>query len=1157
MKRQIISVIVVTLLLSMNVFGQISLEKGFKNPPASAKARTWWHWVNGNVSKEGITADLEAMKEAGIQEAQLFNVEGGIPDGNATYMTNEWLDMFYFAANEADRLGIELGFHNSAGWSSSGGPWVTPELSMQTIVYSDTVCIGGKKLNLHLHQPTTRFNYYRDIAVVAFPKPQNDMRISDLDSKSLAGRLRNKLEPTSRLVPQTAIIKQVDIVDLTTQMSPEGILQWKAPAGEWVILRMGHTPTGAMNRPAPKGGCGLEIDKMNQTAVDQYWQKGIVPILNRLGHLVGKTVKNCIIDSYEVGCTNYTEGFDKEFYRLRGYNFRKYLPVLAGYYVDSGEVSERFLWDLRRTIGDLITKNYYGRFRDLCHKYGMMFSLEPYWGPFNSLEVGDTGDIVMCEFWSGNLFFNDSPRIASSAAHLNGKSIVGSESFTGNVNWLEHPATIKGLGDRAWTNGITRLIFHTYAHQPWNMGPGLPMGGCGLEFNRLNTWWKPGKAFLDYIARSQFLLQQGSTIADVLVFIGESSPNDATTMPEITSSGFDYDLIGPSKMMTLTAKAGVIHTQTGGTYRLLVLPQTDWMTPEILAKIEELVRNGVRVIGPRPKKSPSLNNYPACDDIVEQIAEKLWGKGLIQDSSVEEVLKEDSFIPDFTTERMLTADIGYTHRRDKDTDIYLVDNMRKSYLEERCNFRVTGKRPELWNPETGEIRDIAIWKENGNGTITIPLQFESDEALFVLFRKPAISENRPIDTHVEVEKGSAKQLPGLKIIKAEYGTFLPAGLVDVTQELSRQIRDGKVDVRASFTDAAPGYIKELRIAYKLNGKYTEAYLSENELLPLQASSNDGLEIISAVYGKFDKGLHGIPPYYSAENVTEKIQAQIAAGTFSIHVDKTLASNNSSKPLKGALRVTYSVDGEQFTTTAYDGETLFFSEVSPETRVVVNHGKYIWLTPYAGKLHYITSAGEKKSVTAKAVASPLVLTGKWDVTFPLLSKEEKRHATFDVLTSWTNSTDEQIRYFSGTATYRKKITIPPKWVKNNYLLELDLGDVRVMAEVIINGKPLGVLWKAPFRIDLGDTVRPGINELELRITNLWPNALIGDEQYAADIKWQNGNIQVWPEWLDTPSSRNSKRKTFTTRKIWDKNSPLLPSGLLGPVLVRPYQCVKIE
>ena len=1156
MKRQLILVAITAFLINVNTFGQTSLEAGFKNPPASAKARTWWHWMNGNVSKAGITADLEAMKEAGIQEAQLFNVDGGIPDGTATYMTPEWLEMVRFAATEANRLGLELGFHNGAGWSSSGGPWVTPELSMQTIVYSDTVCTGGRKLELCLRQPATRLDYYRDIAVVAFPKPQNDLRIDGLDIKSLSGKLRNQLDPSSRPVPQTAITKRTAIIDLTAQLSSEGILQWEAPEGEWIILRMGHTPTGAVNHPAAKGGYGLEIDKMNRTAVARYWQKGIVPILEQLGDLVGTTLNNCLIDSYEVGCTNYTTGFDEEFSRLRGYNFRSYLPVLAGCYVDSGEVSERFLWDFRRTIGDLITKNYYGYFRDLCHKHGMKFSVEPYWGPFNSLDVGDTGDMVMCEFWSGNLFFNDSPRIASSAAHLNGQSIVGSESFTGNVNWLEHPATIKGLGDKAWVNGINRLIFHTYAHQPWDVAPGLPMGGNGLEFNRLNTWWKPGKAFLDYIARSQFLLQQGRTIADVLVFTGESSPNDATTMPEITALGFDYDLIGPHKMMSLTAKEGTIHTPAGGEYRLLVLHQTDWMTPEILAKIEELAQDGATIIGRRPLRSPSLKDYPTCDSVVAQLAEKLWGKGIIKDCSVEEILRSDAFIPDFMTERALTADIGYTHRRDGSADIYLVDNTRKSYLEERCRFRVTGKQPELWNPETGEIHDIAVWTEQADGTTTVPLQFEPDEVLFVVFRKPAVGKKQLTDTRIEVERGPAQSLPGLEILHAEYGTFLPDGLVDVTQEVSDRVRDGKLDVYAGFADVAPGYIKELRLAYELDGQYHEAYLAENEQLSIWSTTAGGLKIIRAVYGKFDKGLHGIPPHYSAEDVTEKIKAQIAAGILSIPVGKALASNSIHEPSRRALRVVYAVDGERFSKVTYDGETLFLGKVTPETRLIANHGRCTWLTPYAGTLYYTASSGKEKSVVVKTVPAPLALTGEWEVTFPHLSGE-KNHTRYDTLTSWTNSTDEKIRHFSGTATYRKKFILPKKWLKNDYVLELDLGDVRIMAEVLVNGKQLGVLWKAPFRIGLRDAVHAGINELELRITNLWPNALIGDELYPLEEEWQNGNLQAWPEWLDMPSLRTSKRKTFTTRRVWDKHSSLLPSGLLGPVLIRPYRCAKVE
>ena len=441
----------------------VTLEEGFKNPPKEAKARTWWHWISGNVSKSGITKDLEAMKAVGIQEAQLFNVHLGFPKGSVKYLSEEWLDLFKFSAEEAKRLDLQLAFHNSAGWSSSGGPWVTEENAMQTVVFSEINIEGGKQIKIQLPKPETKFEYYKDIAVLAFPKPKASLKIEGLDYKMLSERVRNHLLPDTKSISKEAVISKETIINLTSKFSEEGVLTWGAPKGDWVILRLGHTPIGTTNRPAPPEAKGLEVDKMSKTAVDAYWAAGVQPILDALGDLVGTTVNNCLIDSYEVETTNWTTGFDSKFEALRGYNLMSYLPTLAGYYVESGEVSERFLWDFRRTIGDLIAENYYGHFGELCHKNKLKFSVEPYWGPFDNMQVGATGDIVMCEFWSGGYPFFDSPKFVSSIAHLNGSSIVGAESFTGIGGWDKHPANLKSIGDRAWTEGITRFIFHTYA----------------------------------------------------------------------------------------------------------------------------------------------------------------------------------------------------------------------------------------------------------------------------------------------------------------------------------------------------------------------------------------------------------------------------------------------------------------------------------------------------------------------------------------------------------------------------------------------------------------------------------------------------------------------------------------------------------------------
>ena len=1144
-----------TMVAAMGLFAQTFLEDGFKNPPAEARARTWWHWMNGNVSRKGITADLEAMSEAGVQEAILFNVDGGIPEGDAGYMSPKWLEMVHFAVSEAQRLGLDFGIHNSAGWSSTGGPWVTPDMAMQTIVSTDTVCHGGRCVEIRLQQPFTRLGYYRDIAVVAFPKPEIDSRIPDLDIKMLGGKIRNRLEPAVDVVEPGAVVSVSDIVDLTELTSPEGVLQWNAPAGEWVIVRIGHTPTGAENRPSPQSGRGLEIDKMSREAVDMYWKHGIAPVLEKLGDMASTTLNNCLIDSYEVGCTNYTPGFDREFARLRGYSLRNYLPVMAGYYVGSGEETERFLWDYRRTIGDLITENYYSHFAELCHRNGMQFSVEPYWGPYNSLDVGDTGDIPMCEFWSGDLFFNDSPRIASSSAHVNGRRFVGAEAFTGNVNWLEHPATIRNIGEKAWTNGVNRLIFHTYAHQPWEVGPGLPMGGNGIEFNRHNTWWKHGKVFLDYIGRSQFLLQQGHPVADVLVFVGESSPNDVVTMPEITEAGFDYDLIGPHRLMELTAKDGVMSTPSGGEYRVLVLNPSDWMTPEILAKVEELASNGAIVIGRRPVKSPSLKGYPICDIEVSQKAAKLWDTGLVKDCRVEDILASDGFVPDFSTEHGLSDDIGYTHRRIDSTDIYLVDNTRKSYVEETCRFRVNGYQPELWNPETGEIEDAAVWYECPDGTTAVSLRLEPEQALFVVFRRPVAKGMRLTAADEKITSISIRPIPGLKVIKAEYGSFLPDGLMDVTDDVSQRVKDGQLDVSTGFHDPAQGYIKELRVAYMLDGKYGEAFISENEWLSLKSKSPDGLRILRAVYGKFDKGMRGIPPVYTATDVTAQIKAKIDSGIYIIPVAEIFSTAECPANSKRALRVECTVGGDRMVRVAYDGETMVLGQEVPHPRIIKSGDNYVWQTPYAGSLSYTTSSGKEKVAKVKSVPEPIVLSGKWQMEFPLLSGENLQ-TSVDTLTSWSESADNRVRYFSGTATYKHYFLLPKSVVGKDYALELDLGDVRIMAEVIVNGKSMGVLWKAPYRIVISDYVKVGDNELEIRVTNLWPNALIGDERFPVENEWEGDNLRQWPQWLDGTTKRTSQRITFTTRRVWNKGSQLLPSGLLGPVIIRPYHRIHL-
>lgn len=1162
-KKGVTGVLFCLLLLCMQIEVQAQsvenkLAAGFQNPPNHAKARTWWHWISGNVSKSGITKDLEAMKAVGIQEAQLFNVHLGFPKGPVKYLSEEWLDLFAFSAKEAKRLGLEMAFHNSPGWSSSGGPWVTPEHAMQTVVFSEIEVKGNQTFKGQLAKPTTKFDYYKDIAILAFPKPKDQIKIDNLDYKNLSERIRNHLLPDDKAIAVTAIIKKEDIIDLSSKLSHNGSLEWSVPKGEWIILRLGHTPIGTTNRPAPEEAKGLEVDKMSKIALDAYWKDAVQPIIDKLGDLIGTTVNNCLIDSYEVETTNWTSGFDTQFENLRGYNLTPYLPTLAGYYVDSGEVSERFLWDFRRTIGDLIATNYYAHFAELCHQNGMKFSVEPYWGPFDNMQVGATGDIVMCEFWSGGYPFFDSPKFVSSIAHLNGSSIVGAESFTGIGGWDEHPAQLKTIGDKAWAEGITRFIFHTYVHQPWDVAPGLALSYHGTDFNRLNTWWFQSKSYMDYIARAQFLLQQGINVADVLVFTGESSPNTAFLFPEIKSMGYDYDLIGANKLAALFVKDGNICTPVGGRYKVLVLPESSWITPKTLKIIEKLVKSGAKVIGKRPSKSPSLKNYPSCDNEVKTITSKMWNGNLIKSISISEHL-QDNITPDFKIIKGSEDDISFIHRKTEKADIYFIANGKKQSRVISCSFRVLGKQPEFWHAETGKITYPAVWKENDDGTTTLPVRLEAEEAVFVVFKDSSVHKNNLTSVKTDLEYPTPEPLSKLKIVKAEYGTFLQEGLVDITNKVADAAKRGKLDfkITRAFCDCDPamGYKKAFRMAYQIGETKHQLYAEEREHITIDAGGKE-LKILKAVFGKFKPETKGIPKYYPLHDVTDKIQQKVNAQEFEINVADHLIDNQSVEGRKPALRIIYETEGETFTAMVPKGQTLSLSKDIVKSKLVLNSAYPEWITPYAGTLSYTNASGESKMKKVKSMPNPLRLMGSWDVHFVSANGVSKK-TTFDTLTSWSESTIDDIRYFSGTASYTKTFNLPNKFSRPDTELELDLGAVSVIAEVILNGKYVGTLWKAPFRINISEAVKKGINNIEIKVTNLWPNRLIGDEHFSEDYKIKGVRLDSIPDWLLNGEQRSSKRTTFSPWKHWRKTDELKTSGLLGPVSIQLFKKVKLE
>ncbi len=720
------------------------LARDFARPPQTARPWVYWFWLNSNITRTGITADLEAMKRVGIGGALIMEVDQGAPVGQVPFMSDRWREMFRHAVAEAQRLGLEVNMNDGAGWNGSGGPWIKPEQSMQEVVWTETQITGPKHFEGGLPRPQATANFYREIAVLAVPDLGN-YRLSDFEAKA-AFQSRGHSKPAVTPGEAPRIIKQDSVIDLTARMTPDGRLAWDVPAGKWTVLRLGHTCTGSENAPAPASGRGLECDKLSPEGIEANFAGMMAKLTQDVGPATGKALVATHIDSWENGSQNWTARMREEFQRRSGYGMTPFLPVMTGRVVGSPEISERFLWDLRRTISELVIENYAGRMSQLAHQHGLKFTAEAYGSPCDHLPYAGQADEPMGEFWVGGSAI-ETCRGMASAAHTYGKPIIGAESFTATdtERWTQHPATIKALGDRAFCEGINRFVFHRYALQPWaDVRPGMTMGPWGVHYERTQTWWDWTAPWHEYLARCQFLLRQGLFVADLCYLQAEAPPQSFHDHPR---TGYGWDECSAEVVLTrMAVRDGRLVLPDGMSYRLLVLPESSTMTVALLNKINNLVEAGATVVGPRPVSSPGLSGYPWCDESVKRLASELWadcdgqkvkehrlGLGrVVWGVAPASLLAMSGVGPDFKSRSTLHN----IHRALGETDLYFVSNPLPSSLTTACSFRVTGKQPEFWWPDTGRLEAASIFKEQDGATqVLVPL--EASGSVFVVFRKHA------------------------------------------------------------------------------------------------------------------------------------------------------------------------------------------------------------------------------------------------------------------------------------------------------------------------------------------------------------------------------------------------------------------------------------
>ena len=751
-----------------------SLEQGWTNPPTSARLRAYWWWLNGNVTPAAITRDLEEMKAKGWGGALICDAGGAEQDGNdpvkhgPTFFTPEWRALYKHALREADRLGLEMSLNIMSGWNL-GGPMVTAEDAAKKLVWSEARTTGPARFEQKLPEPKSRDGYYRDTFVVGYRLRDGvwpgvggsrHRPLQNWEEKALHKTLHFSAPDSTPLLQElpTELGEEdahlADVLDLTAKVAPDGTLRWDVPEGAWQILRFGCT-IGDHSRVSTcsDGWKGFALDVLDAGAFQRYWDTVVEPLIADAGPLAGKTLKYLHTDSWEVEAVNWTPSLREEFRARRGYDLVPFLPVLAGRIVESRTVSDRFLHDFRKTIGDLAIDNHYRLFKEGAHRDGLQIHPEsggPHAVPIDAQRCLGYNDAPMSEFWAwswkhrvgdSNRFFVKQP---ASAAHTYGHPLVLAEGFTTiGPHWQETIwDNLKPSFNHALCEGLNLLVWHAFVCSPEEEGlPGIQYF-AGTHFNPNSTWWPKSGPFIAYLNRCQWMLQQGLFVADACYYYGDHVPNFAQLKrsdPAHVLPGYDYDVVTEENVLTrLSVKDGRLTLPDGMSYRLLVLRDSALISLPVLRKLKELAAAGATILGSKPVMATGLEGFPQSDAEVSQLASGLWDKGLVKSNlSARAVLAAAGVPPDFTfTGADAQTALNYIHRRDGAAEIYFVANSSNRWEDVRCTFRVTDKAPELWDPVSGEHRLAAAYAQT-DGRTTLPLTLAPFGAMFVVFREPA------------------------------------------------------------------------------------------------------------------------------------------------------------------------------------------------------------------------------------------------------------------------------------------------------------------------------------------------------------------------------------------------------------------------------------
>ncbi|HOW84589.1 MAG TPA: glycosyl hydrolase [Candidatus Aminicenantes bacterium] len=749
----------------------------FADPPVEVRPGCFWAWLNGSITKEQITRDLEAMARSGMRGGEIWDVaaaadpDGRVPAGPA-FLGPESARLIAHAIREADRLGLRVGLVASSGWNA-GGSWIPPEHAGKGLYHSATTVTGPKRFYEGLPLPELpelcprdehgRPVYLREVAVLAVPQD---------GSRTIADPGR--------------------VVDLSNRVDAAGRVRWDVPAGKWTILRFVCANHGQqLIVPSPNSG-GPMIDFFDPRATEFHLRHIVTVILKELGRdsFEGTSFRTMEFDSMELdGFTPWSESMAGEFERRTGYPVVRFLPLLAGWKLADQGAQERFLYDWRKTVSDRLIESHYETGRRLLHSYGVELIAEaggpgpPIWdsNPVDGITALGAVDIPRGEFWIRHRGIFLVKEIAS-AAHVYDKRLVDAESFTTWRRWIDGPLAHKEIADRALCEGLNSFSLHAFASSPPEAGlPGWAYH-AGTDINPAATWWPMARGLMDYLARCSYMLRQGWFVADVCYFYGDQAPNfhpplcDVPEKPRLEGLGpsNDYDVCSSDVILRrMQVEEGRIVLPDGTSYAALVLPEQDHIPSEVLKKIQELVVNGATVIGRRrPARCPGLQGREEKDRVIRRLADGLWGEGETSDrpdgSEVRirpigrgrfvvagdrsAALRAVGVGPDLEIAGRPEGDLGpldFVHRRTKDAEIYFLRNATRQPQGLTCRFRVAaeaqGLAPEFWRPDSGRRSACRGWTTVAGGRTELRVELGPLGSVFVVFRKAEPSDRTKLD----------------------------------------------------------------------------------------------------------------------------------------------------------------------------------------------------------------------------------------------------------------------------------------------------------------------------------------------------------------------------------------------------------------------------